>query len=390
MSREPGRADQVPADQPLHENARAEQATEEAQVDKGQPGPGQRRGQLRGPSVARGAVPSRSGCIVIDKPAGLTSHDVVGKVRRLAATKKVGHAGTLDPMATGVLVVGIGAATRLLTHITGTDKEYLASIRLGVGTTTDDADGEVLSTPGCAALDPQHLAAAMANLTGQIMQVPATVSAIKVDGVRSYARVRAGEDVELAARPVEVPVFELTAAPEPKTVVVGLPATPPGEDEDRAAGGNVGHLQESLEVVDLHVRVVCSAGTYIRALARDLGQALGSAGHLTMLRRTRVGSFTAAQAVSLEQASAQVEADAAGQAPSGLAVVPLTEVVAAEFRVRTVDEEQAQALRRGMFLPAQPGQAPGAAIGPDGAVALLRRQGNYDRPYVVFPANIEG
>lgn len=320
----------------------------------------------------------------------MTSHDVVSKVRRLAATKKVGHAGTLDPMATGVLVVGIGAATRLLTHITGTDKEYLATIRLGVGTTTDDAEGEVISAPGCAAVEPARLGAAMAKLTGQIMQVPAAVSAIKVDGVRSYARVRAGEEVELAARPVEVAVFELTAAPTAKNVLICPPGAASEEHVDKAADWTGHNAAESVAVVDLHVRVVCSAGTYIRALARDLGLALGSAGHLTMLRRTRVGSFSAAQAVTLEQASAQVEADAAGQAPSGLAVLPLSQVVAAEFTVRSVDAQEAQALRRGVFLPAQAGPAPGAAIGPDGAVALLRRQGNYDRPYVVFPVNIEG
>lgn len=375
-----------------------------------QPREGRARGQLRGPSVARGAVPARAGCVVIDKPAGLTSHDVVGKVRRLAATKKVGHAGTLDPMATGVLVVGIGAATRLLTHITGTDKEYVATIRLGIATTTDDAEGEVVAAPGCAEVDPARLEAELAALTGQIMQVPATVSAIKVDGVRSYARARAGQEVELAARPVTVSAFELTAAPRPLTVTALLAQAPVGQGEGRnvVPGGEAGQapvetpapveaqapvetpVPVEVQVVDLDVRVVCSAGTYIRALARDLGRALGSAGHLTRLRRTRVGSFTEADALSLEQASAQVERDAAGPAPSGLAVRPLTEVVAAEFPIRHVDEAEAEALRKGMFLPAAAGPAPGAAIGPGGAVALLRRQANHDRPYVVFPANIEG
>lgn len=337
------------------------------------PSSGRGPGQLRGPSVARGAVPARAGCVVIDKPGGLTSHDVVAKVRRLAATKKVGHAGTLDPMATGVLVVGIGAATRLLTHITGTEKEYVATIRLGVATSTDDAEGEVMATPGCVVADLARLEAELAALTGQIMQVPATVSAIKVDGVRSYARVRAGQEVELAARPVTVKTFELTAAPRPATISVGL-----------------GQAAAEVEVVDLDVRVVCSAGTYIRALARDLGRAVGSAGHLTRLRRTRVGSFTENDAVSLEQASAQVEQDAASESPHGLKVRPLTDVVAAEFQVRRVNQEEAESLRRGMFLPALDGPEPGAAIGPNGAVALLRRQGKHDRPYVVFPANIEG
>jgi tRNA pseudouridine55 synthase len=184
------------------------------------------------------------GLVVVDKPAGLTSHDVVARMRRLAGTRKVGHAGTLDPMATGVLLVGIGRATRLLGHLALTDKAYDATVRLGVSTTTDDAEGEVLATADASGVPDAAVREALAALTGEIAQVPSSVSAIKVDGVRSYARVRAGESVALAARPVRVARFDLL---------------------DRRGD-------------DLDVHVVCSSGTYVRALARDIGAALGSAG----------------------------------------------------------------------------------------------------------------
>jgi tRNA pseudouridine55 synthase len=209
--------------------------------------------------------------VVVDKPSGWTSHDVVGRVRRLAGTRKVGHAGTLDPMATGVLVLGVGRATRLLGHLQLADKEYLATIRLGQSTVTDDAEGEVVDSAPAGHLDAAAIRAAMAPLTGPISQVPSAVSAIKVDGQRSYARVRAGEHVELAARAVTIETFEL--------------------GEVRGVG----------DVVDVDVRVVCSSGTYVRALARDLGVALGVGGHLTMLRRTRVGGFELAEAHTLEE-----------------------------------------------------------------------------------------
>jgi tRNA pseudouridine55 synthase len=189
-------------------------------------------------------VSAPDGLLVVDKPAGWTSHDVVGRVRRLAGTRKVGHAGTLDPMATGVLVLGIGRATRLLGHLALTDKAYDATIRLGATTVTDDAEGELVEQRDAAAVTDDQLAAAMTALTGELQQVPSSVSAVKVDGVRSYARVRAGQSVELAARAVTVSRFEL-----------------------RERRGN-----------DLDVTVECTSGTYVRALARDLGAALGSAG----------------------------------------------------------------------------------------------------------------
>lgn len=203
-----------------------------------------------------------SGLLVVDKPQGWTSHQVVATVRRLMGLRRVGHAGTLDPMATGVLVVGVGRATRLLGHLALQDKDYTAVIRLGVSTVTDDADGDVVAVEDASGLEDDLIREAMAGLRGDIMQVPTAVSAIKVDGQRAYKRVRAGQDVELAARPVTVSRFDAT----------GL----------HRRGG----------AVDLEVEVTCSTGTYVRALARDLGAALGVGGHLTALRRTRIGRYT--------------------------------------------------------------------------------------------------
>ncbi|GAA1119568.1 tRNA pseudouridine(55) synthase TruB [Nesterenkonia jeotgali] len=214
-----------------------------------------------------------SGLVLVDKPAGLTSHDVVGRIRRLAGTRKVGHAGTLDPMATGVLVVGINRATRLLTHIVGVDKTYTATVRLGQSTSTDDAEGEVLQTRFANAVTPEAITAEIATLTGAIQQVPATVSAIKVDGQRAHARARAGEEVALQARGVTVHHFEVF-------------------DIRRIDGG---------KLVDVDIEVRVSSGTYVRALARDLGEALEVGGHLTALRRTAVGSYSIEQTLTLDQ-----------------------------------------------------------------------------------------
>lgn len=244
----------------------------------------------------------------MDKPAGHTSHDVVARLRGMARTRRVGHAGTLDPMATGVLLIGIGRATRLLGHLALTDKEYTATVRLGQTTVTDDAEGEVTASAGTAGLPPgateaagegrAALEAAVARLTGDILQVPSKVSAIKVDGKRSYKRAREGEEFELAARPVSVPVFTV------RTV--------------RAAVADDGTA-----VLDADVTVVCSSGTYVRALARDLGAALGTGGHLTALRRTRVGPYGLDAAHTLEEL--QTAVDAAGEAVNGLPVMPLAE-----------------------------------------------------------------
>lgn len=216
----------------------------------------------------------RAGVLLIDKPGGMTSHDVVGRVRRLLGTKKVGHAGTLDPMATGLLVLGINGATRLLTLLVGLDKTYRATIRLGSSTTTDDAEGASLgSAPAeqVTRVSDAAIESAVTSLTGLIDQVPSSVSAIKVDGKRSYVRVREGESVTLAARPITVHRFEIL-------------------DIRRQAGH-----------IDADVEVACSSGTYIRALARDLGFRLGVGGHLTALRRTHIGPFTVEDAASLEE-----------------------------------------------------------------------------------------
>lgn len=289
------------------------------------------------------------GFLVVDKPAGWTSHDVVGRCRRLAGTRKVGHAGTLDPMATGVLVVGVGRATKLLTYVVGADKVYDATIRLGVATATDDAEGEVVEALGVGAgVDGADLAREVAVLTGDIRQVPATVSAIKVDGKRAYARARAGEDVVLEARPVTVSRFD----------VLG---TRPATTDDGVA------------VLDVDVTVVVSSGTYVRALARDLGAALGTGGHLTALRRTRVGGYELAAARTLEELEAQADADGV------LATLPLAEAARATFPVRELTADEARALGYGQWVPASGERGTVAAIGPDGVlVALLedtRRRG---------------
>ncbi|MDR2997008.1 MAG: tRNA pseudouridine(55) synthase TruB [Microbacterium sp.] len=265
------------------------------------------------------------GILLVDKPGGLTSHDVVARVRRAFGTRKVGHAGTLDPMATGLLVIGVEGATRLLTYIVGADKTYEATIRLGQATSTDDAEGEIVQTTDAGEVPSSEIAAGIARLTGEISQVPSAVSAIKVDGRRAHDRVRAGEQVELAAREVTVSRFEVLA-------------------ERRGDG-----------VVDLDVIVDCSSGTYIRALARDLGAGLGVGGHLTALRRSRVGDFDVADAVTIEQL-----ADAA----------PMTPAAAAErvLPVLAVSADEARDLRHGKRLGGQASRLTAplvAAIDPD-------------------------
>lgn len=264
------------------------------------------------------------GLLVVDKPAGLTSHQVVARVRRILGTRKVGHAGTLDPMATGVLVIGVGRATKLLGYVAGDNKTYLATIRLGVGTNTEDAEGEVTKTPGTE-LDPGARSAdltllqeAMAGLTGKISQMPSAVSAIKVDGKRAYARVRAGEDVQLKPRPVTISRFEL----------VGSPRT---------------QESQGVRILDLDVEVDCSTGTYVRALARDLGVALGTAAHLTSLRRTRVGSWTLESALTLEQLQERV-------ADGTEVLVPLGEAVLEQFPTLLVTERGAKGFAHGLRL----------------------------------------
>jgi tRNA pseudouridine55 synthase len=295
----------------------------------------------------------RSGLLIVDKPAGLTSHDVVARVRRLAGTRRVGHAGTLDPMATGVLVVGIGQATRLLGHLALTEKEYAATIRLGETTDTDDADGEVLARQPADGVTDAALRAAAAALTGEIQQVPPGVSAIKVGGQRAYRLTRAGAPPELAARTVTVTALEITGI-------------------RRGAGAGGGML-------DVDAEVACSSGTYIRAIARDLGAALGTGGHLTALRRTRVGPYRAADATPLETLL-----EASGPAP--LPVIPLAEAAAAAFAARQLTADEARLVSHGGRLPAgESGTGPVAAFGPDGSlVALLTEADGQARSLAVF------
>jgi tRNA pseudouridine55 synthase len=300
-------------------------------------------GATEPPRGGPGAQPLRGGLVVVDKPAALTSHDVVARVRRLAGTKRVGHAGTLDPMATGVLLVGIGRATRLLGHLSLHDKDYVGTIRLGQTTSTDDAEGEVLTSTPADEVTPDAVAKVVAGFVGEIKQRPPAVSAIKVDGKRAYARARAGEDVVLAERPVTVSRFDVMA------------------------------VRQVDEGLDVDVEVTCSTGTYIRALARDVGAVLGVGGHLSSLRRTRVGAFDLTGARTL----AELEAD--------FTITPLDEVAAATFARRDLDADEAATLAHGGTLSASGIDVVVAAFGPgDVFIALLEDRDDRARPLAVF------
>ena len=303
------------------------------------------------------AEPStRSGVLLIDKPAGLTSHDVVARTRRIAGTRKVGHAGTLDPMATGLLVLGVNTSTRLLTYVVGLDKEYLATIRLGVATTTDDREGELVSVAPSGAIGvitAADIRTGIADLTGDIEQTPSSVSAIKVDGKRAYALVREGVEVKLTARPVTVSEFEVL--------------------EQRSAS-----TPDGAAVIDLDVRVVCSSGTYIRALARDLGSSLGVGGHLTALRRTRIGPFGVSEAFDLETV---VVAEALeGPAATASRLFETLDLTAPQ----SVDLGHGKKLELGGDVPDAAG--PVAAIAPDGRlVGLVSISAGRAKTLVNFP-----
>ncbi|SEM61196.1 tRNA pseudouridine(55) synthase TruB [Streptacidiphilus jiangxiensis] len=292
------------------------------------------------------------GLVIVDKPAGITSHTVVARIRRLAGTRKVGHAGTLDPMATGVLVVGSEKATRLLGHLALTTKTYEATIRLGQTTITDDAEGEVTASTAADAVTDAAVAAGVAKLTGAILQVPSSVSAIKIDGKRSYARVREGEEFELPSRPVTVSRFEVHAR------------------RDAVA-------EDGTAVVDLDVTVDCSSGTYIRALARDLGADLGVGGHLTALRRTRVGAYGLDLAYTLEELE-----DAFTEK-----VLPIAAAAAAAFPRWDVDEKQARLIATGVRIdgPGMGLSEPIAVFDPEGRfLALIEEQGGKAKSVAVF------
>jgi tRNA pseudouridine55 synthase len=297
-------------------------------------------------------VTAPSGLVIVDKPSGMTSHDVVARVRRMAGTRRVGHAGTLDPMATGVLVVGVEKATRLLGHLALTEKEYLATIRLGQATDTDDAEGQVTASGSAAGVTPAALHAAVASLCGEISQIPPAVSAIKVAGQRAYKLTRQGAAPRL----------------EPRTVTVGE--------------FTVHAIRRDGDLLDADASITCSSGTYIRALARDLGAALGTGGHLTRLRRTRVGGYREEQARSLD--------DLAGS----FGVLPLAQAAASAFPRLDVPAEQAARLAHGGRLPGPAdwppaetgaGDGPVAAFGPDGTfIALLTEDAGGYRPLAVF------
>lgn len=277
-----------------------------------------------------------SGLVVVDKPAGMTSHDVVARLRKIMSTRKVGHAGTLDPMATGVLVTGVNRGTKFLAHLVAATKAYDATIRLGASTTTDDAEGDVVAVREATSVSDLDIAAAVAELTGDLMQRPAAVSAIKVAGKRAHERVRSGEDVEIPARPVRVMRFD------------------------------VHEIRRDGTFLDVDVSVSCSSGTYIRSLARDLGAALGVGGHLTALRRTEVGPFTLAEARSL---------DALADSPQ--LSLSLDEALARSYPVLPVSHEEAAALAMGKWLRPRGLDGTHAAVAPDGrAVALVKEKGS--------------
>jgi tRNA pseudouridine55 synthase len=296
-----------------------------------------------------------SGLVIVDKPGGMTSHDVIARIRQIAGTRRVGHAGTLDPMATGVLVVGVEKATRLLGYLTLTEKVYTATIRLGQSTSTDDAEGEVTGGASASGVSAETLGKEIAGLTGEISQVPPGVSAIKVGGQRAYKLTRAGAAPELAARPVTVHEFTVTS------------------------------IRPSGDFLDVDATIRCSRGTYVRALARDLGVALGTGGHLTALRRTAVGPYDLSQARTLEDLSERPR------------VIPLAEAAAAAFPRLDLTADDARRLSQGIRISTPPpasspaskkdSATPIAAFAPDGTlVALVTEESGRLRSLAVFTA----
>lgn len=295
--------------------------------------------------MAKKSATGPSGLIVVDKPAGMTSHDVVSKMRWIAGTRKVGHAGTLDPMATGVLILGVNKATKLLTWVVGETKTYTTVMRLGLSTVTDDAEGDITEVASAVAVDSiteDMIAEQVAKLTGAIEQVPSSVSAIKVNGVRSYARVRSGEDVQLDARPITVHSFEVHSV-TPQTVQVERVL----QTDEHGAATSTETVTAS--VLDVAATVTCSAGTYIRALARDLGAALGVGAHLTQLRRTAIGEIFVEDAHSLDALIAGREAEQA------VPLLPIEEATRRLFTERLLTATEATDLSNGRRIsPSSP------------------------------------
>ncbi|WP_137158887.1 tRNA pseudouridine(55) synthase TruB [Blastococcus sp. CCUG 61487] len=291
------------------------------------------------------------GLLLVDKAGGMTSHDVVARARRALSVRKVGHAGTLDPMATGLLVLGVGAATRLLGHVGGHDKTYEATVRLGQATVTDDREGELLTSASTAGLDDDAVRAALGAQTGPLQQVPSSVSAVKVAGRRSYDRVRAGEEVELAPRAVTVHRLDVDRVSRPEP-----------------------------DLVDVEITVVCSAGTYIRAIARDAGAALGVGGHLTALRRTASGPFAIGAAAPVDEAAAALVAG------GGTGFLPLADAARLVFPERVLTPDEATAVGYGQRIAATGAPGLHAAIEPEGRLAaLIEDAGGTARVAVGFP-----
>jgi tRNA pseudouridine55 synthase len=294
-----------------------------------------------------------SGLLLIDKPSGWTSHDVVAKLRGALGTRRVGHAGTLDPMATGLLLIGVNSATKLLTFLVGEDKTYLATIRLGASTITDDKESEYLlvSDPEkVSAVTDAEIEKAIGSLRGDIQQVPSSVSAIKINGERAYARVRAGDEVKLSARPVNISKFQILETPE--------------------------RIQEaSKQFIDIAVEVNCSSGTYIRALARDLGEALGVGGHLIALKRTRIGKYALDQAQPIDLPDHEQ-----------FKVLDISAAAAQQFSVRVLNDLEVIDLHHGKRLKAaEEDSAVFAGVDPTGKlVAMLTKVNNEVKSLVVF------
>ncbi|WP_206424876.1 tRNA pseudouridine(55) synthase TruB [Neoactinobaculum massilliense] len=306
----------------------------------------ERGGARRRPAMPWGEIPrgttAADGLVVVDKPVGVTSHDVVGAIRRLAGTRKVGHAGTLDPFATGVLVIGIGRATKLLRFVAAADKDYRAHIRLGIGTDTEDLTGAVVEAPGAAGLTDVQIDAALRSLTGPLTQVPSAFSAKKVDGQRAYDLARNGQAVKLAGVPIRVDRFERLS---PLNEVAANPGLD-GAQRERISGATTASTgsTDTVPVVDFAAAVTCSEGTYVRALARDLGAKLGTAGHLRALRRTRVGAWRIDAARTVEELASEVSAQ------GHITTASLTDTATAFFPSVEISEEEAWLLRHGQFI----------------------------------------
>jgi len=286
------------------------------------------------------------GFLVVDKAGGMTSHDVVAVGRKALGTRKVGHAGTLDPMATGILVLGFNNGTRLLQYITDGDKAYQASVVLGAATVTDDVEGEVISTADTSAITDTQIHDELAKMRGTIMQRPSSVSAVKIDGERAYDRVRSGEAVVLPSRTVTISQLDVVA---------------------------IRRLEKGIEI---DIEVTCSAGTFIRAIARDCGDALGVGGHLNSLRRSRVASFGLDRAVSLQQLKT-----------GDFSTLDLADVARATFAVREIALDEKLELSFGRTLTANPDEQIYAGISvANELIALLQNVAGKAKPIAVFAA----